>query len=278
MYKRKIKFVLVFLLSALAWIKRRALFLFVMEFLSAGGTWGIAFAVYLIWLLRGGGKAIVMAAAYILFIAVLWFSCISYKPHMTEMEYDQRELVILCEKLIQSADENYTTDFDIREITLAAGRIMKCENAEIRFFFHPKLLDQLNLSGIFMPFNGRAYINPNEKSFLLPYVACHELSHRKGILNEGQANIEAFLRCMESDEKAFRYSADVYALKYALYELENKNKAEYARLERKIPTNIRNDLEKMVAFDSKSHCPFSNYADLTAGLIYYQSITSHGVI
>lgn len=276
MNKRKLGLLIIFL--ALAAIKRRALFLFFMEFLSSGGLWGICAIIYIVWLFSGGKKALLLITCYVTLSLLLWFSNVFYLPHGMNTDFNDADEIKLIKSLIVLAEENYTSAFDVQRITEDAPKVADIKSGRVIAFAYPKILNRFNLSGIFIPLNGRCYINRDEKSFLLPFVAVHELSHRKGILNEGQANIEAFIHCMKSDQKEFRYSAVVYALKYAMTDLKNKNEAEAIRLESVISDQVFRDLNQMSVSHENTRFPTQNYCDLIPGLIYYQSITSQGVI
>ena len=41
---------------------------------------------------------------------------------------------------------------------------------------------------------------------MIPFTACHELSHLRGFMQEQEANFIAFLACSKSGEDAFAYS------------------------------------------------------------------------
>ena len=41
---------------------------------------------------------------------------------------------------------------------------------------------------------------------MIPFTACHELSHLRGFMQEQEANFIAFLACSRSGEDAFAYS------------------------------------------------------------------------
>ena len=276
MNKRKI--ILFTMLSALGFMKRQALFLFLMEVLSSGGLWILAGLLYFVWLFKGGKKAAFFLVIQILLCMLLWLTNAFFSPHYMQYDFSEKTIVNLTYELIELAEDNHTSQFDLQEILGNAPSVMNIRNGKVIALKYPRLLDKLNLSGVFLPFTGKCYINSNEKAFLLPFVCAHELSHRKGILNEGQANTEAFIKCLDSDKKEFRYSASVYALKFALAHLKMKNETEYLRLESMISENVRRDLNQMSVSDINTHCPFLNYSDLIPGLIYDQSITSQGEI
>ncbi len=264
------------IMFALALIEGRALFLLMMEFLSMGGIWICMFVFLAVLIRKGVRSGILVVFSYIALMLALWFSNAFYAPYQEKTDYTQAELTQLCESLISQTNALYTSEFDKERILFDSQEVMNVRNAKAICFQYPEMMDFLNLSGVFIPFTGQAVINENECDFLLPFVCAHELSHRKGILSEGQANMHAFVRCMKSGERSFQYSASVYALKYAMNDLKNKNEADYRRLALSIYDCVQRDLNRMSVNISKLH--LFDYASLIPCLIEYQSITSHGVI
>ncbi len=264
------------IMFALALIEGRALFLLMMEFLSMGGIWICMFAFLSVFIRKGIRRGILVVFSYIALMLALWFSNAFYAPYQEKTDYTQAELTQLCESLISQTNALYTSEFDKERILFEAPEVMNVRNAKAIYFQYPEMMDFLNLSGVFIPFTGQAVINQNECDFLLPFVCAHELSHRKGILNEGQANMHAFVRCVESGARSFQYSASVYALKYAMNDLKNKNGAEYYRLKLSISDCVQRDLSRMSVTESNSR--LFDYASLIPCLIEYQSITSQGVM
>lgn len=248
-----------------------------MEILSHGGLWIVAGISYAIWLFKGGRRALLFLLCHIAASTILWFSNAFYVPYEMRYDYTERELSALSEKLIGIANETYAKEFVLEDIPQKALEIAGRNTKDIVFSSYPDIMDRWNLSGIFFPVNGKCYLNRNEKTCLLPFVALHELSHREGILNEGQANVDAFLKCMNSDEEIFRYSASIYALSFALNEMKMNNEAEYARLVMSVPDPVRNDLSTINPGRKKNNAPFGNYQDIIPGLLHLQSITSQGV-
>lgn len=234
-------------------------------------------SLFLVLILKKGLKlSFIVLSGYIILIFALWFSNTFYKPYPQKENYMENELISLSEKLIIKANNLYTAEFDIDEILRISPSIMNVKTAKVKYSRNSSVLNDLNLSGIFIPFTGQALINSSEHAFLLPFIASHELSHRCGILDEGQANMHAYVRCLDSDIPSFQYSASVYALKYAMDELKTKNEAEYFRLAKSIDDCVLRDLNRMGV--NKSRYRVFDYASLISCLIEYQSITSHGVI
>ena len=76
------------------------------------------------------------------------------------------------------------------------------------------LLGMLGISGIYSPFTGEAVVNTISTDPFLPSVMCHELAHRLGFAPEEDANLIAYLACMESTDPTFRYSGALMAYTY----------------------------------------------------------------
>jgi len=63
------------------------------------------------------------------------------------------------------------------------------------------------ISGYFNPLTGEAQIDDKIPNFLLPFLMCHEMAHQIGIAAEDDANLMAYIRCAESRNPTFQYSA-----------------------------------------------------------------------
>lgn len=68
-------------------------------------------------------------------------------------------------------------------------------------------LEYWGVEGYFNPFTGEAQVNPNNLHFMQPFVVAHEMAHQTGIAAEDDANLMAYIRCIESKDHNFRYSA-----------------------------------------------------------------------
>lgn len=70
-----------------------------------------------------------------------------------------------------------------------------------------KALPYLGIEGYFNPFSGEAQINPNLPHFMLPFIITHEMAHQTGIAAEDDANLMAYIQCVESNDINFQYAA-----------------------------------------------------------------------
>ena len=112
----------------------------------------------------------------------------------------------------------------------------------------PWVLSIQYLSGIYLPFTVEANYNTAMTDYNIPFVACHELSHLRGFMQEEEANFIAFLACIQSDETAFRYSGYVSGWNYCMNVLY---KADYKAWE-----EIRGELAIAVEPDLKANREF----------------------
>lgn len=65
----------------------------------------------------------------------------------------------------------------------------------------------LGVEGYFNPFTGEAQINGNTPAFMQPFVITHEMAHQVGIAAEDDANLMAYIRCVQSGDTSFCYAA-----------------------------------------------------------------------
>ena len=84
-------------------------------------------------------------------------------------------------------------------------------------------MSYMHTLGIYTFFTGEANVNVNFPDYTTPFTAAHELAHQRGIAREDEANMIAFLVCMESDDAYIRYCAYVNMYEYvanALYKTD----------------------------------------------------------
>ncbi len=80
-----------------------------------------------------------------------------------------------------------------------------------------------HISGVYTFFTGEANINVNYPDFIIPFTIAHEMSHQRGIAREEEANMVAFLVCLESQNPYVKYSGLANVLSYvsnALYKAD----------------------------------------------------------
>lgn len=75
-----------------------------------------------------------------------------------------------------------------------------------------------SISGYYGPFLSEVQINSNLLPVEYPFVLAHEKAHQFGITSEAEANFYAWLACTQSPSKQLQYSANLYVLRYFIYQ------------------------------------------------------------
>ena len=78
------------------------------------------------------------------------------------------------------------------------------------------LYTSMGIVGVTMGLTGEAAVNPQTPVVAMPFVMCHEMSHRMCITLERDANLAGFLACDASESPIFRYSGYLMAYRYCL--------------------------------------------------------------
>jgi hypothetical protein len=77
------------------------------------------------------------------------------------------------------------------------------------------VLSAVGLLGIYSPYTGEPNVNTDAPLFALPFSACHEMAHQRGIAREDEANFLAWLVAREFGDVEFRYAASFFATWFA---------------------------------------------------------------
>lgn len=97
-----------------------------------------------------------------------------------------------------------------------------------------KLLPYLGIQGYYNPFTGEAQVCTGEPNFMMPFLIAHELAHQTGIAAEDDANLAAYISCMESNNKHLQYSASFNLWLYVHRRVHRIDSAEATRLKEQL--------------------------------------------
>lgn len=92
----------------------------------------------------------------------------------------------------------------------------KMEIGKLKEFWPKGFLLRISTSGFYFPFTGEAYFDSGLHIYQLPFALCHEYAHSQGFADEGECNFIAYQACMYSNNKLFKYSADLALYKTIL--------------------------------------------------------------
>ena len=102
-----------------------------------------------------------------------------------------------------------------------------------------KAMSYTHITGVYSFFTGEANINVDFSDYTIPFTAAHELAHQRGIARENEANMIAFLVCINSDDAYIRYSAYVNMYEYVANALYSADSSLYTKAFGSLDYNIR---------------------------------------
>lgn len=111
-----------------------------------------------------------------------------------------------------------------------------------------RAFSNMGVSGIYSPFTVEANINGEMPDMEKPFTACHELSHLRGYMNEGEANYIGWLACIASDDPAFNRSGWLIGWMYAGGTLKRVAQERYEALREKLPSYAVSEIEENSLF------------------------------
>jgi hypothetical protein len=85
------------------------------------------------------------------------------------------------------------------------------------------ILRRLGLVGIYIPFTGEGLIEKSHNLFEKPSIIAHESAHGFGITDEGEANLMAYIACLQSENTLVQYNGHVAMWQNLRYELLIRN-------------------------------------------------------
>ena len=171
-----------------------------------------------------------------------------------EAEFSEDELAGFCEYISQELSRNYVSEYPGRSETARIAREsmirLSSSYPELAGFYpRPKqlafisrLFSSMGVSGIYSPFTIESNINGEMPDMEKPFTSCHELSHLRGFMNEGEANYIGWLACIGSEDTAFRRSGWLIAWSYAGNALKRTSRSRYNTIYRTLPDDAVREL------------------------------------
>ena len=106
----------------------------------------------------------------------------------------------------------------------------------------------MEVTGIYSPFFIEANYNGEMAAMNVPFTMCHELSHLRGFMNEGEANYIGWLACTQSSDPYFNRSAYLVAWQYAGGQLYRVNRDRYNEIRSLLPQDAIRELKEDATF------------------------------
>lgn len=184
----------------------------------------------------------------------------------------EKELVLLCEKLITKAEYLRThLQEDQGGVMMIEGGFEPVGKAALTAFtkaesvypelggnygkpkpvFFSKLMSYTGISGVYFPFTGEANVNVDIPDSMLPSTACHEMAHQRGFAREDESNYIAWVACNSIDNPEFQYSGTILALIHSMNALSETSPEHAKLLRKKYSEGVRRDLQDLSEYWKK---------------------------
>lgn len=134
------------------------------------------------------------------------------------------------------------------------------------------MLSYFGIHGYYNPLTGEAQYNKFILPFMYPFVISHEMAHQLGIAREDDANLMAYIIGVESNNKAYQYSAYFNLFLYSNGNLEEKDKETAEKLYETLNPKTKQDIEDL-------HEMYKKYRSVFRGLsnsMYDEYLILHG--
>ncbi len=202
---------------------------------------------------------------------------ISMQLSITDDRYNIKELVLLSNFFIDRLNKlqpkiNPKQSYNLKEIkekSVLAYHKMQQKQAFFTYTspsFKPALsswaISKIGIEGYYNPLSGEANLNMLLPAWVLPFVACHEISHQLGVAREDEANLVGYLTAVNSDDVNFRYSANYNMLRYLLLEVRIKSPEDYEALYKRIAPGVLANFKAESEFWRKYNSQMSGYMNV----------------
>ena len=193
---------------------------------------------------------------------------------LSDAMYTEEQLADFCEYIAGRLEEcgpspDYPQDKELAEAARLSMSNLSEKYPSLRGYYPvPKQLtflsrafSNMGVSGIYSPFTVEANINGEMPGMENPFTACHELSHLRGYMNEGEANYIGWLACIESDNPSFNRSGWLIGWMHAGGALRSIDPERYNKLCKRLPSYAVSEISDNDLFWSSHETKASEVQD-----------------
>lgn len=137
---------------------------------------------------------------------------------------------------------------------------MNDQRSKIKPVLMSKTLSRAHITGLYSFFTGEVNINLDFPDYTIPYTVAHEFAHQRGIAREDEANIVAFLVCINSSDEYLKYSALINAFEYVTSALNEASPEAFYEVYATLDEQIKKELHAYSDF-------YKKYENSTSGKI-----------
>jgi hypothetical protein len=252
--------------------------------ISFGDLLYVAAIIYIIVTLRKSFKRSYVTTARRLFI-VLSLSWLIFHflwgfnyyrtsiPEQFKLERDEvkkEEIIAFAEYTLREANKLGIREQGIGIIdkNLITSAYEKLSKLHPQLTYHPSLFksslfgvlgNYMGYGGYYNPFTGEAQINDHMPSFMLPYIAVHEVAHQLGYAKESEANFIGYLAAMHSGDSVLQYSANLEMFLYANRALRRFDSTLAKQNMVRLSPRVKKDLADYKVFAEKYYGPVDKF-------------------
>jgi hypothetical protein len=200
----------------------------------------------------------ILALVYCLFNVLWGFNYyranLNQRLNLKAAKADVHQLMTVFEELVAEVNTSYTPIY-----TIDQSRVLRCLMEQYRqeagflkvdaschvipkHITLSRFFAAATISGYYGPFAAEVHLNKYLLPHEVPVVMAHEMAHRLGITSEAEANFYAWYICSKSDDKRLAYSANLYLLRYFVYECYKYEG--FSDLVKQIRYEVRHDFYK----------------------------------
>ncbi|MGQ7868932.1 DUF3810 domain-containing protein [Sunxiuqinia sp. sy24] len=201
-----------------------------------------------------------LALFYVLFYWLWGFNYyrldLNERLQIAESVADTDVFVAVWEDLISQTNKSYllvdSVDFDWVDERVEASYEQLAPFLEINYAAGMRRAKAITFSGFFAkagisgyygPFFNEVQLNRHLLPVEYPLVLAHEKAHQLGITSEAEANFYAWMVCSQSSDQLLQYSANLYLLRYFIY--EGYQLEAYAELVKQIEEPVKADFRRI---------------------------------
>lgn len=120
-----------------------------------------------------------------------------------------------------------------------------------------RLYASMGIKGYYGPFLGETHYNTELLPHQKPFTIAHETAHLLGITNEAEANLYAYLLCVESGDPSFRFSGYLSLLPYVLQNVRgNFSEEDYLDITAKLSEPVKSRYTETAYYWRDLYSPF----------------------
>ena len=124
-------------------------------------------------------------------------------------------------------------------------------NSRLKPVLISEAMSYAHITGVYTFFTGETNINVSFPDYTIPYTAAHEMAHQRGVAREDEANMIAFLVCIESEDPYIQYSAYVNVFEYVANALYRADRSKFKQIYNELNAYTYNEQRAYNAFFEK---------------------------